>query len=357
MKKIFTVKSSAILLMLLLVLFLVVLNFSGAAQTPKPIELKIGHGDPPNNFTTLNITVPWTESMEKATNGRIKFIHYPSSSLFPANETLTAIETGITDVSWSPISSFPGRFSLTEVMFLPFLASKPDSGIYTRVVNELYDTVPEIQQEFSTVKLLYLCSLEPYCVCTAKKPVHKLEDLKGLKIRVSGRIASKIVEKLGASPVNISLADVYDAAAKGVIDGALLSTDMIVAFQLHQVFPYVTRAPLWASVEFWAMNKDRWESFPKDMQEQIMSVNGMTAALTESTNRYGQKFQDEFEAMQKKDGKEITWYTLPPDEVSRWREIAGPPIWEEWVAEVGAKGLPARKVLDKALELFREYEQ
>lgn len=354
MKKTFSLRSGTIL-MISLLLLVIVFNFSGTAQTTKPIEVIFGHMDPPNNFTTLYITEPWAESMEKATNGRLKFILYPSNTLFPAVETMNAIETGVTDFGWSPISYMPGRFPLLEVMFLPFLASRTDSETYTRIANELYETVPEIQQEFSSVKLLYLCGLEPYCVCTSRKSVRTLEDLKGLKIRVPGRVASQAVECLGATPVNIPLPDVYDAAAKGVIDGALLSTDMIIAFALHQVFPYVTRAPLWASTEFWAMNKNRWESFTKDIQEQIMSVNGMVAALYESKTRYGQEFQEQFEDMQEKDGKIITWYTLPPEEVLRWKEKTFP-VWDEWIAEVEGKGLPAKKVLEKALEIAGKYK-
>lgn len=350
-------KKNLTLSVLLLIMLLLIPTFSGTVLAQKPIELNFGYSDPPTNFTTLNIIVPWAERMEEATNGRVKFIHYPSNTLYPVKDGLTALETGITDVQWSSVTTFPGRFPLTEVMFLPFLSPKPDSEVFTRVVNELYDTTPEVQKEYEVMnmKLLYLCGLESYCVCSAKKPVHTLEDLKGLKVRVSGRIPTKVIEKLGATPVNVVLTEVYDAAAKGVIDAALLSTDMIVAFQLHQVYPYVTKVPLWASVEYWGMNKDTFEGLPQDIQEQIMSVNGLTAGLYESEHRYGEEFQKQFEEMQKKDKKEITWYTLPADEIARWKELAGPPLWEEWIAEVEEKGLPGRMILEKTQELFNQY--
>jgi len=225
MKKIFALS------MMLLVMLLIIPIFSSTILAQKPIELKIGYNDPPNNFTTMHITTPWTNRIEEATNGRVKFVHYPSNTLFPAAQALNALETGIIDAGWSPISAFPGILPLTEVMFLPFLSSRVEAEVFTSVVNELYDTTPEIQKEYDNVniKLLNLTGLESYFIWSVKKPIHTLEDLKGLKIRVSGRIPTKALEKLGATPVHMMLADVYDAAAKGVLDGALLSRDMVDA--------------------------------------------------------------------------------------------------------------------------------
>lgn len=352
MKKVLSLKSSIILFVLLL---LTLLTFSGWCQN-KPIELSFGHIDPPNNWTSQEVSIPWAEKLEKVTNGRVKVTIYPAESLFKAKDLIPSVEAGIGDITNAPLGYFPGMFPLTEVIYMPFLTKHPNAELTTRVINELFETTPEIQEEFSRVKVLYFACHDPYYIATVKKPVHNLEDMKGLKIRVAGLYATKIIEKLGATPVSMPLPDLYDALQKGVVDGALVMWDMISSFSVHQVLPYWTKVPFWTSTVVQIMNKEKWESLPSDIQEQIMSFNGLEGGLFYANRMFGPDAWENAEKLMKKDGKSITWFTLPDDEIERWTEIAGPPIWDMWVAEMDGKGKPGRKILDRTIEIFKKYE-
>ena len=46
---------------------------------------------------------------------------------------------------------------------------------------------------------------------------------------------------------------------------------------------------------------------------------------------------------------------LDPGELAKWKEIAGEPVWNEWVQQMEKKGLPAREILDETLRLAEEY--
>jgi len=50
-------------------------------------------------------------------------------------------------------------------------------------------------------------------------------------------------------------------------------------------------------------------------------------------------------------GHKIEEYTLPKEELDRWIEVAGKPVWDKWVADMEAKGLPGKAVLEEALRL------
>lgn len=354
MKKVFSLKSSIILFVLLL---LTLLTFSGWCQN-KPIELRFGHGDSPTTFTAVNWFEPWAKNMEEATNGKIRITIYPSQTLHRTADALSALKSGVTDINTCALAMFTGMFDLTEVLFLPFLSTKePNAERYARTIQELYDTTPEIQEEFTRgdLKVLHLSALESYSIATRNKPIHKLEDIKGLKIRCSGLVPSEVVERLGATPVHIEIQDMYDACSKGVIDGALITRDMMASYNLHQVLPYWTKAPLWVSIVGGWMDKDRFERLPSDVQEQIMSANGLKASVARAEAMYGPNAEKYFEDIQKRDNKFITWYTLTEEEILRWREVAGKPIWDKWVAEKEAKGLPAKAILEKTIELLEKY--
>jgi len=49
----------------------------------------------------------------------------------------------------------------------------------------------------------------------SKKPVHSLEDLKGKKYYAGGPAGVLVVKALGATPVTMSMADVYLSVDKG----------------------------------------------------------------------------------------------------------------------------------------------
>ena len=56
-------------------------------------------------------------------------------------------------------------------------------------------------------------------------------------------------------------------------------------------------------------------------------------------------------------GVDIKVYTPPQEEIERWAEVAGKPIWDKWVQDMEAKGLPGQKVFDETLRLMQEYEE
>jgi TRAP-type C4-dicarboxylate transport system substrate-binding protein len=74
---------------------------------------------------------------------------------------------------------------------------------------------------------------------TAKKPVYKMADYKGLKIRVSGRELGLAVDSWGAKSVVMSSADVYMALSRGTIDGANSGITSMISRKWYEAANYV----------------------------------------------------------------------------------------------------------------------
>lgn len=81
------------------------------------------------------------------------------------------------------------------------------------------------------------------------------------------------------------------------------------------------------------MNKDVWDEIPADIQQGIMSVSGETQA-----RRYGAGLFDytrkQLPQIVKAKGFEINEYSVPQEELTRWTEIAGKPLWESWMTRI-----------------------
>jgi TRAP-type C4-dicarboxylate transport system substrate-binding protein len=344
---------------------LVMVLFSMVPSPAEVIELRFGHQNPPKGRTTEKFLNVWAKKVEQATKGRVRITMYPAESLFKAREAFEATRGGVTDINWTIMGYYTGRFPLTSVMALPFLNvasghinGKLRSGgaVNSHIMQELYETLPEIQAEWKDVKVLMLNCTDPYLIFTAKKPVRNENDLKGLKIRELGGPPSEMWKLLGATPVLLGMPDVYVSASKGVIDGANIPWAAIATFKMYEVFKYWTDVATAASPQMTIMNLDKWNSLPKDVQEQIMSVSGIHGAEFAGDGGWGFEVRDEILASAEKAGRKMEKVALDKGEYEKWVEIAGKPIWNNWVKDMKAKGFDGQKVLDKTLELLKKYK-
>lgn len=336
-----------------------------ATPAPAPvIELKYGHQNPPGAWSTVRFSEAWAKAVEEATKGRVKITMYPAESLFKSNEAIEATIGGISDVSWATVGFFGQRFALTLVMAIPFIClteGKIDGKIVSsgfinsHIMQELYDTVPEIQAEWKDVKMINLVTTSSTFLGTSKKPVRNMNDMQGLKVREAGGYAVEMWKLVGASPVAMNQPEVYEALSKGVIDGTNNPWTTYMTFKLYDVIRYYSTAAIQATPIVQIMSLKKWNSLPPDIQQAIMSVSGMRAAELYGNAAWGNDAKQEVVDSAKKAGKPLETIDLDPGEYEKWKSISGKPLWDKWVAEMQAKGLNAQKILDAALSLVKKY--
>src|SRR5690606_19836269 len=98
-----------------------------------------------------------------------------------ADEQYNLAVDGSADIALSVHGYTPGKFPLTSVGDLPFIAESSEEG--SIIMQKLYEEFPEIQQEHADVTPLWLFGGEQVQILSAKKPINSLEDMKGLKVR------------------------------------------------------------------------------------------------------------------------------------------------------------------------------
>lgn len=335
----------------LTILFLLVC-FSSTGMA-KQITLRFANQNPETSWSGMNAIGPWAQQVEKATNGKVKVEIYYSQTLTKGKDTWNATKLGITDLGWCFHGYWPGMTPLSDVISLPALPFKTaEKG--SEVFWKLYEKFPSIQQEFSENKILLLFTSHPYILITTKKPVTTLEDIKGMKIRMSGGPPTEMVKALGGTPMLIPMPDNYISMQKGVIDGMGAPWEAIHGFRLYEVANFYTETPFPAVYFSITMNKSKWNSLPKDIQDAIMSVSGLKGSKFWGRNFFDTARQGVEEKL-KADGKNIEVYSFSDDERQRWLEVAGKPIWNQWVNKMEKKGISnAQEILNTAVELSQD---
>lgn len=267
--------------------------------------------------------------LERRTGGRVKVDFYVGGSLVSPVATFDGIVSGITDIGYSHIYYTPGRMPVTEAVGLPL--GYPSAWVSSQVMNDFYEQFKP--KEFERVRILWMNTSPPSAIATSKKPVRKLEDLKGLTIRAPG-LAGQVIRALGGTPAPTPMPEVYDAIAKGVIDGEASNFETLRTFRFAEVVKYSTS--VWQITNpfpfYLAMNKDSYGRLPADVKVIFDNLVGeykeqyilMWNAVDFAGREYGVE-------------KGVEFIELPRDEVARWK-TAVEPVMDNYIKTMVGRG-------------------
>ncbi|MEJ5376894.1 MAG: TRAP transporter substrate-binding protein [bacterium] len=311
----------------------------------KPIELTYSIFFPAPHKNTV-LATQWAEEINKRTNGRVKITMFPGGTLTPADKCYDGVVKGLSDIGMSVVSYTRGRFPLTEVIDLP-LGYKTGLAA-TKLVNAYYKKFKP--KEFDDTKVMYLHAHGPGILHT-KKPVSKLEDLKGMKIRSTGTVA-KIVAALGATPVAMPMPETYDALQKGIAEGVMCPVEALEGWKLGEVIKSTTLnyGSAYTIAFFVVMNKDRWNSLPPDIQKTIEQVN---EEWIEKTGRSWDEIDKSGMEFTKKLGNQVI--QLSKEEDDKWVKAVRS-VFDDYVKSMKEKGLPGEEALKFCLEELKKLQ-
>ncbi len=335
------------------VAFMLVLVYAISAEAGT-IKLRFAQQNPETGWSTQNAVEPWLRQLEEATDGRVEIDAYHGQTLARGRDMWEAVRMGIADIAWCFHGYWPDMTPLADVVSLPGLPFRTaEKG--SEVLWKLYEKFPEIQEEFKDVKILLFKTSEPYHLITRNTPVKTMEDLRGLKLRMTGGPPTNMVRQLGGTPMLIPMPDCYMSLSQGVIDGMGAPWEAIHVWRFYEVVNYYTTNVPFPAVYFSiAMNKNTWNRLPEDIQEAIMSVSGL-----EGSKFWGKNFFDKMRDLAidaiEKEGDAENLHTLSEEERQRWIEEGAEPVWENWVRKMENAGYDnAREILEAAISLSKE---
>jgi TRAP-type C4-dicarboxylate transport system substrate-binding protein len=331
-----------------LVLALVVVPAAALAQT---VTLKLSHFVPPIAPPHATFLAPWAEKVEKASGGRLKIQIYPSMQLGGTPpQLIDQIKDGVVDIGWTLPGYTAGRFPRSEVIEIPFLHTNALGT--TLALQDYYEKY--LRDEYKDYHVLLL-HVHGGTLVHASKPVLKLEDYKGLKIRTANRAGSVYLRAVGATAVGAPVPEVPQMLSKGVIDGALLPYEIARPLKVHELVKYHSelggpQPRLGTSMFLFAMNKKKYESLPPDLRKVIDDHSGRHIAAWAGQN------WDDIE----KPGKEAAqkagnhFPVMPVAEVDRVRAAVKPEI-DKFLKDLSSSGFDAAAAYADAQALVKKY--
>ena len=286
--------------------------------------------------------------IEAMSNGRIKIQFYGAGELIPAGEGFDAVSAGTVEMNYANAYFWTGKsFAAQYFTAVPF-------GLNFQGFNGWYydgggaDLWREVYDRFNLVPLL--------CGNTGvqmtgwfKKPIEKVDDFKGVKMRIPG-LAGRVYQALGVDVRLLPAGEIFPALERGVIDAAeFVGPFLDRQLGLHRAakYYYTTGWHETATASELIINKAAWARLPADLKAIVENAcaacNGISEAWCQKNNA------EAMEDLIKNQG--VIAAPLPDPVVKALREAN-----EKILAEAVARDPVTKKVHDSYMAYKAKYD-
>lgn len=318
----------------------------GAAQAAN-VTLRYAHFWPSNSKVHTEVFEAWAQSVEKASDGRIKVQLFPAQTLAKADGSYQAMVNGVADIVSVVQGYTSGRFPLSQIAELPDIGL---SSLQTGCVLQSLYNQGLLDREYQDSKVLYMFSTGPGTLHTRDTPIAKPDDLKGLRFRNPSVVAGEVLQKAGARNVTMPAPEAYESMQRGVIAGTAFPWEAIQVFRLVELTGHHLDIPVYSTAFVTAMNKRSYDRLPDDLKKVIDDHSGpewqrKAAAVFDALDVSGRQT-----AIDK--GQEIIVVEEPMND-PEWGPLLKSVI-DDYVADLKSKNLPGDEVYAAALKAKAE---
>ncbi len=325
--------------------FVMVLSISSQVSAQE-VTLRLHQFLPAQSVIPANAIAPWAKRIEEKSQGGIKIELYPSMQLGgkPA-QLFDQAKSGVADIIWTVLGYTPGRFPKSEVFETPFMVTNAEA---TSMAFQAY-VEKYAMDEFKDVKLIAVHTHGPGLFHT-NKPIEKLEDLKGMKIRGGSRVINDMLKNLGAEPIGMPVPAIPEALSRGVIDGATIPWEVTMALKtselVHNHTGFFGHHGLYTQTFALVMNKKTYENLSGDLKAIIDEESGIEVAA-----QFGAAM-DKADIISEQYARDLgnNIIILDEKETARWHEAAKVTI-DDWINSTE----DGQRLYDAASNLVEQY--
>jgi tripartite ATP-independent transporter DctP family solute receptor len=254
----------------------------------------------------------FVQIVNEKTNNQFPIKGFGGGQLGSLPQLFAEIKTGQIDMI---LCDF-GSLSLAKggkdfnILFAPYVF-RDQEHLRKFLVSPLFkEMIQKAEKEGGFEYIGYVSDRAPRQITTSNRRVTKLEDLKGLKIRVpETKTVMEIMKIWGAAPTPLAASELYTAMKQGVVDGQDNGFDAVAQAKYYEVQKYVIVVDYIRSGLIILMAADHWSKLNPDQKKAF----GEAAVETE---KWATKWtNDSVEAsidILKKNGMEILYPDLGP---------------------------------------------
>lgn len=276
--------------------------------------------------------------------------YYGPGQLGSQAEMLNLVRSGTVDIGYVIPSYLANEIPLAGIGDLPGLFEDPCQASEDMLpVMQPGGFVYENELAAQNVQALWGGLISELEVLTSSAPVATPADAGGLLLRSAGGVSDRVISGLGASPVQLPSGDIYEAVARGTVDGLTTSPYVINSYGLQDEIGYATSgANLGATSFYMTINHASWESLDGPQRQVLQQASalahdGTCEALAEANASASGTLEE----------SGVVFSEVEESNRGAWDD-ALENIRQRWVDDLTSAGLPASEAL---VDLERRLEE
>ncbi len=280
------------------------------------------------------------EQVAAKTDGKFEIkLHY-GGALSKSRENLDGISFGAFEMAQFCASYHADKNPTLTVLELPFLGVA-DLETEVKVSKALY-AHPAVQKDLGrwNAKPLMPSPMPQYNFAGKGDAPTSIGDFDGMRVRALGGLG-KMMEAVGAVPTSVTASETYQAIDSGTVQSAGFAPHAHLAYKTVEVANWWTKNLNPGTVHCpVVVNTDAYAALPDDFRAALDEA--VDPALDHYLANYAKvydKWWPELEA------RKIQQVEFSEADLEAFRAKAGP-IWDAWLKEQNANGLPAEELLD-----------
>lgn len=303
------------------------LPFAGHVRAQGPIVCRIAHSEAIGSPLT-NALEQWAKLLKEKSGGRIDAQHFPASQLGSYTQNIEASRIGTIQVTTGgPDTEESVAPEIAATGGAPGFIFKDEAHVDKVLQGPIGDEVSGIARKKTGVEFVAYAEVG-FRHLLSKRPVHNLDQLKGLKIRVPEiKLWVDFWRRLGANPTPLPYAEQYSALSSGVIDGLEADFFSIKGFKWFEQAKYLTLSYHWFLPKAIRVNAKWLDSLPADLRTLVRTSAKEVFAEQRKLNR---AMTDEALKDLEKVGVQV--HRLSEQESARWFAAARP-LFDEFSAK------------------------
>lgn len=289
----------------------------------------------PDDYPTVQAVLFMNQEIQKASGNKLGIKVFPSGLLGDEAPLLQLVQSGELDMIRVSVQALDSISPQTRVLSLPYLFRDVDH--LHKVLDGPIGT--EILGSLSHHGMIGLAFYDAGIrnVYTIKKPVKRLEDMKGLNIRIQpSEMSLAVFEAFGAQPIRLPFAQTSKALNNDLIDAAENNLPAYSSTGQYKYAPYYSLTRHAMSPDILLISKVSWDKLSP--AEQTMLRHAAQESVTVMREMWQQR-EERIEATLKLAGVKIN--EIPPPQLARFA-TAAQPVYVRYASDAAQKSLIQR---------------
>jgi TRAP-type transport system periplasmic protein len=215
----------------------------------------------------------FSAKLKELSGGKMLVDQYPGAQLGQEPQLLQLVKSG--DIDFAIVSSANAATisPQTGVMSLHFLFRSEDHNVKSLGDPKIFEAVRDMMDE--TAQGIHAIGLgsQGFRHMYGKKEIHKVEDLKGLKVRVQATATEDTMfPAYGAQTVHMPFGSVYTSLQTGVVEFAENAVNVYLINKHYEVAPIISMTAHEANNAIVWVSDKLWQSLSAEQKQWVLTA-------------------------------------------------------------------------------------